>query len=476
MSDDWLVTSDRSVQVAELLLALEPWGQAVTLRAAADESCTVVADVDGSALVWITPSAPVRDVAHIVRQHRLPDLNSGHAWWTEVIAPSGPDHPTVSGVTSAAVAASIARCAGGVALPLGALPGSPRDTRPTQQGHAEELACDVLTDEVAIFLQSRPVLALTAWATLAMMWAQGRGRVPVFLTPSTTRLSPVLHHFAERGGCWWIRETPGGLTSGVTGTPVRWDGTSFRFTGDGAPTSCGTGTWELLLECETHHPTSSEAPVGQLAYAAHLACGIAPPTSWGMCEPTDRPWQRHEIAHEAAKASPEPFRFFSRSGGADGIAAVLPEPVGLREEVVMCAPAGDLMPVHTDLVRIGERLLQAGADWAAMGYRYAPSATDGAGGPASEPLPGLICYRPGRFGGFDPATLDIANTPGVVIVHTDSGVVITFRSGDQPTDDEATAALSAWRRTLGALASSDVLRSRRAAPSPQHTEPISVEA
>ncbi|MGB3186101.1 MAG: DUF6177 family protein [Ornithinimicrobium sp.] len=481
MSEDWLVTTDRSVQLTELLQALQPWGDTLTLRASADESCTLIIDSADHAVAWITPSVPVTDLADIARDHELPGLNAERTWWTEVVVPAG-RHGAQDTPSTRGLARAIAHAAGGEALPLSTTTGAQRSACVHGGQPVDDVACDVLTDSSAIFLQTRPILAMTGWVTYAMSWAADRGLRAVFVTPNTARLSPVLRHFAGRGGCGWIQQGSDGMTDGFDGAPLVWDGQAFQPTGPAAHAPASNGPWELLLECEAYHPQASSAPIAHLVSAAQAAVGLATPDTWGLLEPTDRPWDRQVIADQAASTSPNLFRFFTRSADAHGICTVVPKPIGVREDVVVVAGAAgvaELLAGGIDQQRMGERLLQAGCDWSVLGYRPAASANGEPGGLAAEPLPGLIAYRSGRFADLHDLTaldnLGVTSTSGVHAAKTDVGVVITFEAVRARRDEDRTRLREVWRRVLQALAGSGANQPESRPAKPQSV-PESVEA
>ncbi len=478
MSEDWLVTTDRSVQVADLLLALVPWGDRLTVRAGADESCTLIADRSNHAIAWITPSVPVTVLTEVAHDYHLPGLNTDRTWWTEVVVPASryraQDMPTPR-----ALAHAIAHAAGGEALSLSTIGGALRSAR-TQSGRpVDDVACDVLTDSTAIFLQTRPILAMTWWVRYAMAWAAGRGLWAVFVTPRTTQLSPVLLHSTRRGVCGWIQQDSDGPACGLNAMPLTWNGQAFQPAGLAANLSASNGPWELMLECETHHPLASNAPIAHLASAAQAAVGLPEPSTWGLLEPTVRPWDRQVIAEQAAFTSPDQFRFFTRSADVHGICTVVPEPTGIREEVAVIAGSAGVATLRAGVIdqqRMGERLLQAGCDWSVLGYRPAASADGHRGGAEAAPLPGVIAYRPGRFAEL--ATLDdlgVSSTPNVHTSSTNAGVVITFEAGQARRDEDLARLWEVWRRLLQALARSDGNQRERGPTRPQPV-PANVEA
>ncbi len=453
MSEDWLVTSSRPLATEDVIMSLRVWADQVNIRVDAAALCTVVVDSADRALVWLAPSQRVRDPQDALTRVGLASVTDPEReaiWWTEVIQPAALHTGWASLIDAGSVAGALAQVVGGDAQRLSAAARERR--RDEVSEHADDLACDLLTDRCAIYLVTRPVLAVTPWVSIAMAWATRRGVTAVFLTPSATQLSSVMHHFARRGGCLWVRQSAEGMHNGATGAALAWTSGGF-VDRPGAPWPAAlSGRWEVVYEGEALHTDTSGMQIGQLAQTTLDACGIEGPTSWGVLEPTSEEWRMADITEHAREASPEPSRIFFRSPSSDGIVTVLPQPVGVQESVAWAAPANDLMPRSTNLGRIGERLLEAGSDVALLGYRRPTSAVSGPSGATGNVLPGVICFKPGRFGGLGADTLDLPADSGALAYATDAGVVVTFPAPERNDDAASSALLAVWDHTLSTLA------------------------
>lgn len=452
MSEDWLVTSGRPLAVEDIIMSLRVWGEEVSVRVDTDELCTVVVDRADRVLVWFGPSQHVSNPHDALLRNGLAAINDAERearWWTEIIQPATRHTGLSSRVDAGSVATALAQVAHGHAQRLSAAEGETgRDKASESSG---DIACDVMTGTCAIFLQTRPVLAVTPWASMAMAWAARRGLKPVFLTPGTTQLSPVMHHFARRGGCLWVRQGPEGMHNGASGAGLAWsDGTFVESSAAPWPVAL-SGEWEVVYEGEALHTDTAGMQIGRLAQMTHDACGMEDPTSWGVLEPTSDGWALGDITEHARDASPKPSRVFFRSPNSDGIVTVLPQPVGVQESVAWAAPADDLMPRSTNLRRLGERLLEAGSDVSLLGYRRPTIAASGRGGATGNVLPGVICFKPGRFGGLSAATLDLPADSGAFACAVDAGVVVTFGVQQDRSDAASVRLLAAWEHTLSTL-------------------------
>lgn len=414
--------------------------------------CTVVVDDSDHIVLWLAPSQRVRDPEHALARSGFTAASQTAreaTWWTEVIRPAVAQTGAEPVVDAGSVAVALAREACGEAQRLGAPAG--RSEMVIASEPNEDLACDVLTDSCAIYVVARSVLAVTPWVSIALAWAALRGVAPVFVTPSTTQLSPVMHHFARRGGCLWVRQGAEGMYNGATGGALEF----YRgeFVDSPAPPWPGsaTGEWELVYEGETLHTDVAGMQIGNLAQATLAACGMEPPTSWGVLEPTSEEWHVADLTEHARQASPEPSRLFIRCPNTDGIITVVPQPVGVHESVMWTAPALEVMPRSTNLGRLGEGLLAAGSDVVLLGYRAPVLTTSGAAGTAGNLVPGVICFKPARFGGLGVEQLDLPIDSGARAYATQDGIVVTFPAPQQISDLASGALLAAWDRTLAAL-------------------------
>lgn len=454
MSEDWLVISERSIGLEDLLRALQGWGGDTCVRVDASGVCTVLVDGQDRTLLWVGPSTWVRDAKQASIRCGSAPSNHTQCWWTELVQPARLHTGLGERVEVAAFAHALAVAAGGSAQRLSRAP-SPEGSAGDVCLPGVDVACDVLTESCAIFVQTRPVLALTAWVDLAMTWALQRALVPVFLTPGSTHLSRVLHHYAERGGCLWIRQGPEGMHNGATGHPVAWDGT--RFAGSQAQPwqPAGSGGWEIMIDGEALHPLGPDLRIGGYVEAVHDAAGIDRPQSWGLVEPCDRAWDRGAIATQAGSVDTTGSRFLLSSEIGDGVATIAPGLRGTRESLTWVGDAEGLLPTQTNLVRLGERLLSAGSEVCVVGYRRPTVPEPGHVGGVGAVLPGLICFAPCRFEGLDPSILQLDTESGVLVHTTDLGTVITFGAHGQPSDASSAALITAWDAILGELAARD---------------------
>ncbi|MDH6224013.1 MULTISPECIES: DUF6177 family protein [Streptomyces] len=247
-------------------------------------------------------------------------------WWTEARATTGVKEAEQLAGT---FAARLATLVGGTAWPPGAAwslavvdtdgmsaAPVPASARP---------AVDVLTDKVAVVIQDRPVIAMTAWLADAFRAAAESELGLQIVTPAGTRLSP-----AVRAGLpgwpsrWVVQDERDGYYDGLSGAVLQWrDGffatvvppdateedprtpvaASFR---EGATAHGDTGERQLAISFRTVHPADDRLVLGGALEAVWREVTGEPPAGWGTEEPANLPWSLRQLTEVAYERAPAP--------------------------------------------------------------------------------------------------------------------------------------------------------------------------
>ena len=106
---------------------------------------------------------------------------------------------------------------------------------------------DLITDKVAVVMQDRPVIGMSAWLSDALTSAKVESRDVQLVTPKTSRLTwPVRSMlFNGRFSKWVVTGEDDEYFDGLSGVRLKWDGEQFlaRSTAKvGEPTSTCTLT------------------------------------------------------------------------------------------------------------------------------------------------------------------------------------------------------------------------------------------
>ena len=233
---------------------------------------------------------------------------------------------------------------------------------------------DLITDEVAVMMQDRPVVGLSAWLLDAVAAAEREGRGVQLVTPAGVRLSyPARTRLFSGRNTRWVVQAAGGdeAYDGLTGVKLGWDGKKF------APITGTDGRGELAAAwmadpeqldvranlqvlARVRYPTLDSTIVGR---ATELLCTEltgAPPIGWGTEEPVNRPWNAEAGASLTAychRRSPRPSLLTIVGASADGVrpatgsAVISSRPAGVEETVMLAVAQPGLEPPDADTVR-----------------------------------------------------------------------------------------------------------------------------
>lgn len=457
MSQDWLIRSPRPVDFADIVAAVNQIAPHAGLRADRSGRFVVVVDEQDVPAVWFGPSREVQDErAELVRYVPEGQPVAGTAWWTEVVAPAArsADGAQLSGQL-AELAQTLAGILQGRAHLLGAAPDD-GVRGPATTGGEDDLF-DLIGDRAAVSLQTRAVLGLTSWLTGCLLWARDHERQLVLLTPRTTRLTPVLAQLVARGAVRWVADDGAVAHDTLTGQQVAWDGAGFTEsdTTIQAERPLGEESWVLVVEADTMHEGSAGTVIGPFLQQVCGACGLGPIVGQGLMEPVESPWDEGTLTAYARAQSPGPARLVVRGRDHDGLASVVPQPVGLLERLELTADAPAELLNEDGLRAMGHGLLDAGSQLAVLGYRRSTGTRLVDAWPSGPVLPGLIAVQASRFPGLSEHDLRELLPEGALSAATPSGWVMTFPAPDAPSPPDGVELPRQWDAVLPLLESHD---------------------
>ncbi len=231
---------------------------------------------------------------------------------------------------------------------------------------------DLITDEVAVMMQDRPVVGLSAWLLDAVAAAEREGRGVQLVTPGGVRLSyPARTRlFSGRNTRWVVQAAGGDAYDGLTGVKLSWDGKKF------APIAGADGRGELAAAWMTEgqldvranlqvlarvrYPALDSTIVGRATELLFTELTGALPIGWGTEEPVNRPWNAEANASLTAychRRSPRPSLLTVVGAQTDGVlpatgsAVISSRPAGIEETVMLAVAQPGLEPPDPDTVR-----------------------------------------------------------------------------------------------------------------------------
>ncbi|MFF1561632.1 DUF6177 family protein [Streptomyces sp. NPDC058279] len=324
MTKDVVALTERMPDPWTVLAGLLSGGPGKLVNAAADGAVVQLCDEEGRPLVAI--EAPllvqVEGEAERLLGATAPPVPF---WWTEARATTGvADAARLAGT----FAARLAALAGGSAWPRE--PGRSLAVVRTEgvsvapEPAAPRATVDVLTDRVAVVIQDRPVVAMTAWLSDAFRAAAEAELGLQIVTPPGTTLSPaVRENLSGWPSRWVVQDERDGYYDGLTGAVLRWQGGLFAPVEalDATPEDprtpvaaayqdvAATGERQLAVTFRTVHPADDRLVLGGALEAVWRELTGAPPAGWGTAEPANLPWSPARLTDVAHARAPEPTWF-----------------------------------------------------------------------------------------------------------------------------------------------------------------------
>ncbi|WP_405716704.1 MULTISPECIES: DUF6177 family protein [unclassified Streptomyces] len=243
-------------------------------------------------------------------------------WWTEARATTGVEEAELLAGT---FAARIATLAGGSAWPpeaarsLAVVKTDGVSVAPTPA--AAQPAVDALTDKVAVIIQDRPVVAMTAWLSDAFRAAANAELGLQIVTSPGATLSPAVRNsLSGWPSRWVVQDEKDGYYDGLSGAVLRWQHGMFATveSPDATPEDprtpvaaayqevSDTGDRQLAISFRTVHPADDRLVLGGALESVWQELTGQPPAGWGTAEPANLPWSLRRLTDVAFDRAPEP--------------------------------------------------------------------------------------------------------------------------------------------------------------------------
>ncbi|MFE9097650.1 DUF6177 family protein [Streptomyces sp. NPDC007264] len=301
-------------------------------------------------------------------------------WWTEARATTGVKEAEQLAGT---FAARLATLVGGSAWPpqaatsLAVVKTDGVSVVPTPA--AAQPALDVVTDKVAVVIQDRPVVAMTAWLSDALRAAANAELGLQIVTPAGTRLSP-----AVRGSLpgwpsrWVVQDEKDGYYDGLSGAVLEWRSGLFVTVespdatpqdphtpvadafGKDLAEDAASGERQLAISYRAIHPADDRLVLGGALESVWREITGEPPAGWGTEEPANLPWSLRQLTDVAFERAPEPtWLVVVGTPERPGLATVRISRTkgGVEEDITLAFGYGPGEEVPTDAVRAAAEAL-----------------------------------------------------------------------------------------------------------------------
>ncbi|MER8085422.1 DUF6177 family protein [Streptomyces sp. NPDC094048] len=243
-------------------------------------------------------------------------------WWTEARATTGVEEAELLAGT---FAARIATLAGGSAWPpeaarsLAVVKTDGVSVAPTPA--AAQPAVDALTDKVAVVIQDRPVIAMTAWLSDAFRAAANAELGLQIVTSPGVTLSPAVRNsLSGWPSRWVVQDEKDGYYDGLSGAVLRWQNGLFSPVEAADPVPgdprtpvaaayqevANTGERQLAVSFRTVHPADDRLVLGGAVESVWRELTGEAPAGWGTAEPANLPWSLRRLTDVAYERAPEP--------------------------------------------------------------------------------------------------------------------------------------------------------------------------
>ncbi|WP_326605042.1 DUF6177 family protein [Streptomyces sp. NBC_01799] len=243
-------------------------------------------------------------------------------WWTEARATTGVEEAERLAGT---FAARLITLAGGSAWPpeaarsVAVVKTDGVSVAPTPA--AAQPAIDALTDKVAVVIQDRPVVAMTAWLSDAFRaTADAELGLQIVTSPGTTLSPAVRNSLTGWPSRWVVQDERDGYYDGLSGAVLSWQNGMFATVGaaDATPDDpctpvaasfkefADTGERQLAISFRTVHPADDRLVLGGALESVWRELTGNPPAGWGTAEPANLPWSLRQLTDVAHDRSPAP--------------------------------------------------------------------------------------------------------------------------------------------------------------------------
>lgn len=320
MTKDVIALTQRMPDPASLLVGLLAGGPDRLVGAQGDGAVVHLCDAEGRPFVSV--ESPL-----LVHRGRGGTAARGEGTSGPLLVDGGPGHhgcrrgraPGGHVRGQARHAARRLRLPGGGARSLEVVQGDGAGLVPAPA--AAQPAVDVLTDKVAVVIQDRPVVAMTAWLSDAFRAAAEGGLGLQIVTPPSTTLSPAVRNALPGWPSRWVvQDERDGYYDGLSGAVLRWQDGLFApveaagSTPDDRRAAVATTYQEvtatderqLALTVRTVHPADERLVLGGALETVWRELTGEPPAGWGTAEPANLPWSPRRLTDVAFERAPEP--------------------------------------------------------------------------------------------------------------------------------------------------------------------------
>lgn len=178
---------------------------------------------------------------------------------------------------------------------------------------------DLITEKVAVVMQDRPVIGMSAWLSDALTSAKMASRDVQLVTPKHSRLTWPVRSALFKGAYskWVVTGDDGEYFDGLNGVRLKWNGELFiaRSTVKrGEPSSDLHPDYvvqedlfgQLQFTVRVRHKPVDSLVLGRVAERLFTATAGSGPAGWSTSEPVTQPWSAEALTEYCRDRAPSP--------------------------------------------------------------------------------------------------------------------------------------------------------------------------
>ncbi|MET7280903.1 DUF6177 family protein [Kribbella sp. NPDC005582] len=179
---------------------------------------------------------------------------------------------------------------------------------------------DLITDKVAVVMQDRPVVGMSAWLSDALASAKQEGRDVQLVTPKTSRITWPVRSMLLNGlySKWVVTTDDGEYFDGLNGVRLKWNGELFLARTPQQPGQEQTSdlhpdfvveevpVGHLQMTVRVRHAPVASLIVGGVAERLFKATTGGGPAGWATSEPVTQPWSPEALTDYCRGRAPQP--------------------------------------------------------------------------------------------------------------------------------------------------------------------------
>ncbi|TCC07647.1 DUF6177 family protein [Kribbella soli] len=178
---------------------------------------------------------------------------------------------------------------------------------------------DLITEKVAVVMQDRPVVGMSAWLSDAVASATTAGRAVQLVTPRTSRITwPVRSTlFSTAFSRWVVTGDDGEYFDGLNGVRLKWNGDLFIARSPAVQGEQNADLHpdfvvqeppfgQLQLTVRVRHKPVASVVLGRVAERLFTAASGSGPAGWSTSEPVTQQWSTEALTEYCRGRAPQP--------------------------------------------------------------------------------------------------------------------------------------------------------------------------